>query len=192
MPPPSSKLPSDPSDPHSVIHHVFAQYSILCDGFGLHVFRQVVGENEPRKEKASGKPDRFLFLLLVTGKECDAVEPFESRETVAKNNVGNLMGDVAVPPRLCHQWIVDDGAPPAGKFECAGKECIVLDSPERFELLDIDECACGVNNAAYVPRKLSGIHPVAGLETHRAPCVPRKALSFSFESTSESQELVLV
>ena len=191
-PTPSSELSLDPGDPHAVVHHVFAQHSILCDGLGFQAFRHIVRENEPRKEEAPGKPDCLLFLLLVTGEECNAVEPFETRETVAKNNVGNLMGDVAVPPCSCHQRIVDDGVAPAGKFERAGKECIVLDTLEFFDLLYIDECVCGANDAAYVPGEVHRVHPIAGLAAHRAPDVPREALGFGFESTAESQRLFLV
>ena len=70
------ELSLDPGDPSAVIHHVFAQHSILRDGPRLHASRQVVEQYEPRKQQAPGKPYCFLFLLLVAGEECNVAEPF--------------------------------------------------------------------------------------------------------------------
>ena len=137
-----NELSCDPGDPHAIVYDVFAHHPFFRDGRVRHVLRQVMHQSESWKEEAPGKPSSLLFLLLVAGEERDAADPFETREAVIENNMSNLMGDVAVPPRIRHQRVKDNGVASAGKFERAGEERVVLDLLEFLKLRDVDECVC--------------------------------------------------
>lgn len=140
----------------------------------------------PREQEAASEPVGFFFLLGVAGKEGVAGELLDLADVVIEEDVGKLVGDVAVGAAGVIAGVADRDGPAVGQVEGGGGEGAGLELFEFFELGPVDEVVGGDDVHAEVAGQVTDAQPVVGSQAHLGSSALGEPFGLGFESSSHA------
>jgi hypothetical protein len=76
--------------------HLLADLVAFGEVFGARAGAGFLDEQRPGQQEAAGEPVGFLFFLGIAGEEVEATDALDGSGGVFEDDVGDLVGDVAV------------------------------------------------------------------------------------------------
>jgi hypothetical protein len=111
----------------------------------------------------------------------------EFPDIVAEEDVGDLVGDVAVGTTGIVVGVAYDDGSAVGKVECGGGERAGLKLVEFLEFGSVDEIVCGVDLDVEVRCEAADRHVRVGLEPELGTCAVGESFGLGLESSSHGR-----